>query len=436
MAVRAGYKQTEIGIVPEDWEMKRLGDECELITKGTTPTSLGKDFTNNGINFIKVETLNSEGKILHNMVAFIDEETHKLLKRSQLKEGDLLISIAGALGRTGIVRQEILPANTNQALAIVRLSIGAQISLLYIYHYLKTEIIKKHIQGISVQGAQANLSLQNIADLSICAPDLPEQEAIAAALSDADALIAALEGLIAKKRQIKQGAMQELLTGKKRLAGFEKKHGYKQTEVGIIPEDWHIYALGEIGKFKNGINKGSEAFGQGTPFVNLMDIFGVSSLASTKNLGLVTCSSVERSIYDLRRGDLIFIRSSVKPSGVGLTAVVENDLPETVYSGFLIRFRDGGAIDIGYKRYCFYEERFRKSVIDSSTVSANANINQVSLKQLCIPLPPTITEQTAIAEILCDMDAEIDMLAAKLSKARQVKQGMMSELLTGKVRLV
>ena len=216
---------------------------------------------------------------------------------------------------------------------------------------------------------------------------------------------------------------------------MEVRKGYKQTEVGVIPEDWNVNFLGEIGKFKNGINKGSEAFGQGTPFVNLMDVFGVNSIASTENLGLITCSNFEQSTYNLRRGDVIFIRSSVKPSGVGLTAVVENDLPATVYSGFLIRFRDGGTMDIGYKRFCFYEERFRNSLIGSSTVSANTNINQESLKRLCIPLPPTLAEQEAIAEALSDADALIEAVEQLLTKKRQVKQGTMSELLTGKRRL-
>jgi len=216
---------------------------------------------------------------------------------------------------------------------------------------------------------------------------------------------------------------------------MEVRKGYKQTEVGIIPKDWNVYFLGEIGKFKNGINKGSEAFGQGTPFVNLMDVFGVNSIASTENLGLITCTNFEQSTYNLKRGDVIFIRSSVKPSGVGLTAVVENDLPATVYSGFLIRFRDGGTLDIGYKRFCFYEERFRNSIIGSSTVSANTNINQESLKRLCIPLPPTLAEQEAITEALSDADALIEAVEQLLAKKRQVKQGAMSELLTGKRRL-
>jgi type I restriction enzyme S subunit len=103
------------------WEMKKLGEVCELITKGTTPTSIGFKFTEEGINFIKVESLTESGQIITNKVAYISEKCHESLKRSQLKVNDILFSIAGALGRIGIVKKEILPANTNQALAIIRI---------------------------------------------------------------------------------------------------------------------------------------------------------------------------------------------------------------------------------------------------------------------------------------------------------------------------
>jgi type I restriction enzyme S subunit len=211
--------------------------------------------------------------------------------------------------------------------------------------------------------------------------------------------------------------------------------GYKQTEVGVIPEDWNIFQLCEVGKFKNGINKGSEAFGHGSPFVNLMDVFGVSSIASSDSLGLVDTNHAEQQTYDLRKGDVIFIRSSVKPSGVGLTAVIEEDLPKTVYSGFLIRFRDGGTLSRGFKRHCFYEEGFRRRVIGASSVSANTNINQDNLKRLFLVLPPTKAEQEAIAEALSDADALIESLAQLIAKKRHLKQGAMQQLLTGKKRL-
>ena len=132
---------------------------------------------------------------------------------------------------------------------------------------------------------------------------------------------------------------------------------------------------------------------------------------------------------------MIFVRSSVKPSGVGLTAVVIEDLPQTVYSGFLIRFRDKKRIDTNYKKYCFYENNFRKQIISASSVSANTNINQDNLKRLTLALPPTKTEQTSIANALSDADAWIQSLTRLIAKKRQIKQGAMQTLLTGRKRL-
>lgn len=216
---------------------------------------------------------------------------------------------------------------------------------------------------------------------------------------------------------------------------MELMPGYKISEAGVIPEDWESRPLSSIGRFKNGINKSSEAFGHGTPFVNLMDVFGVNSIKSCDGLGLVKTTDAEQETYDLKLGDVIFIRSSVKPSGVGLTAVVEADLPKTVYSGFLIRFRDGNALDIDFKKHCFYSEKFRSNLIAASTVSANTNINQDNLKKLFIALPPTTAEQRAIAQALSDVDALLATLDQVITKKRDLKQATMQQLLTGKTRL-
>jgi type I restriction enzyme S subunit len=213
---------------------------------------------------------------------------------------------------------------------------------------------------------------------------------------------------------------------------MEVRAGYKKTEVGVIPEDWNAVRLSELGKFKNGINKGSEAFGHGYPFVNLLDVFGVSSISSSDALGLVDTNNAEQETYDLRKGDVLFIRSSVKPSGVGLTVVIDKDLPKTVYSGFIIRFRDNGILGDGFKRHCFYAEGFRKRVIGASSVSANTNINQDNLKRLLVPIPPTKSEQEAIAGALSDVDALIESMEQLIAKKRQIKQGAMQELLTPK----
>jgi type I restriction enzyme, S subunit len=199
------------------WRKGILGNECSLITKGTTPTSLGHAFKEQGINFIKIESVTEDGNILFEKLAYIDAATHALLNRSQLQEKDILFSIAGALGRCALVKNDLLPANTNQALAIIRLKTGTQIDQKFLLTYLKSTVIQEYIDTINVQAAQANLSLENINNFEIIIPSIEEQRAIATVLSDMDTAIAALETRRAKTQAIKQGMMQELLTGRTRL---------------------------------------------------------------------------------------------------------------------------------------------------------------------------------------------------------------------------
>lgn len=200
-----------------EWKVVRLGIECELVTKGTTPSSLGREFTSKGVNFIKIESLEENGAVIQNKVAFIDEQTHELLKRSQLRENDLLISIAGALGRVALVNKQILPANTNQALAIIRLKKESKLKIKYLYYFLNSPKVKKEIDAINVQAAQANLSLSNINDLTVLYPSLEEQTAIANVLQCADDELQLLKKKLDQLKEQKKGLMQVLLTGKKRL---------------------------------------------------------------------------------------------------------------------------------------------------------------------------------------------------------------------------
>ena len=211
--------------------------------------------------------------------------------------------------------------------------------------------------------------------------------------------------------------------------------GYKQTEVGLIPEEWDVASLGDLGEFKNGINKDAGSFGHGYPFVNLLDVFGSTRILSSSELGLIDSTAVEQKDYSLKKSDVLFIRSSVKPSGVGLTAVINSNLDKTVYSGFLIRFRSDQSLVKGYKEYCFYEEFFRKRVIAASSVSANTNINQDSLKQILIAFPKCVHEQTAIANALSDVDALIASIEKLIAKKNAIRTATMQQLLTGKKRL-
>jgi type I restriction enzyme, S subunit len=427
MELKEGYKQTEVGVIPREWEITKLRDQCVLITKGTTPTSIGKDFQRHGVNFIKIETLEKNGKINEDKLAFIDDETNNLLRRSQLCRYDIIFSIAGALGRIAFIDEYILPANTNQALSLIRLHPNSQLDHKYLVYFLGSHFIKKHIELINVQAAQANLSLENIRDLKIITPPLLEQRAIAAALNDVDALLTALDALIAKKRAIKQGVMQELLTGKTRLPGFS--------------EEWEPKTIEEMFVFLNTANNSrSELSNSGkVGYIHYGDIH-------TRWKGFLDCSNAElpfipeakvKNVPFLEDGDLVMADASEDYEGVGVSIELRNVTGRKIVAGLhtLLLRGDKEIIADGFKGYLLFIPAFKNSLIRVATGISVYGISKNNIKSISILLPD-IQEQKAIAAVLSDMDAEIDALVQQREKTRLVKQGMMQELLTGRIRLL
>lgn len=393
--VPPGYKRTEVGVIPEDWEWERLGVECDLVTKGTTPTSIERQFVTDGIRFLKAESISDEGKIIPEMIDFIDESTHRLLRRSQLQVDDLLVSIAGVLGKIGQVREGDSPANTNQALAIVRLKKRAHINRNFLFWYLRGENIQKQILDISVQGAQANISLQNVRDFQIVQPEEGEQLTIAETLSDTDALIESLQQLIAKQRAIKQGAMQALLAGRQRLPGFSG--------------EWQTKRLADICSMKSGASITSERIDDHS----LFPCYGGNGLRG------YTHSYTHEGEYALigRQGALcgnvmmVSGRFFASEHAIVVTPSAQTDIR------WLARML----------------ERMELNRLSES--SAQPGLSVAKLYELECQMPQ-LEEQTAIANVLSDMDAEIEALEARLAKTRALKTGMMQALLTGRIRLV
>ncbi len=198
-------------------------------------------------------------------------------------------------------------------------------------------------------------------------------------------------------------------------------------------QPWQRQALGAVGQFKNGLNKGKEDFGFGYPFVNLMDVFGRSTLSSA-SFGLVNATDADLQAYDLTAGDVLFIRSSVKREGVGEAILVAEDLPNTVYSGFLIRFREHGSTLVpGFKRHGFGVRQFRQQVLSLATTSANTNINQDSLEQVEVSYPIE-AEQKKIAAFLTAVDGRIGQLSQKKALLEDYKKGVMQQLFTQALR--
>lgn len=211
--------------------------------------------------------------------------------------------------------------------------------------------------------------------------------------------------------------------------------GYQRTEAGVIPEDWSPERLGNLFTFRNGLNKAKRFFGVGTPIVNYMDVLTHPGLRSAHVEGRVSVTAQEINSFEVRRGDVFFTRTSETLDEIGMASVMLEDLPNTVFSGFLLRARPiDTRLDNGYKQFSFSTHAVRQQVVSLGTYTTRALTNGHSLSAVYIPLPSLI-EQRAIAEALSDVDKLLGSLEALINKKQDIKQATMQQLLTGQTRL-
>ncbi|HEM5056102.1 TPA: restriction endonuclease subunit S, partial [Streptococcus suis] len=201
------------------------------------------------------------------------------------------------------------------------------------------------------------------------------------------------------------------------------KRRFKEFENA---DAWELRKLGELGTLKNGMNFSKDAMGIGFPFINLQNIFG-KNIVDVSQLGLAKASSIQLKNYNLQKGDVLFVRSSVKLEGVGEAAIVPKNLENTTYSGFIIRYRDSFGLDYNFKRFTFGTSNIRNQIMSQATDSANKNISQQVLAELDI-LVPSLPEQSAIGTFFSTLDRHITLHQRKLDKLKCVKQAYLSEM--------
>ncbi|HEY9772137.1 MAG TPA: restriction endonuclease subunit S [Coleofasciculaceae cyanobacterium] len=402
-----GYKSTDIGVIPEDWKVNNLSEIAEIIM-GQSPTGSSYNKKETGIALINGPTEFTEN---HPIKIQWTTSPTKLCK-----SGDVLLCIRGSsTGRMNI-------ANDTYCIGRGITAIRARENSDNLFLEFMVQNAVKNLLALSAGSTFPNLDSKSLRKIEIVSPPLPEQKAIARVLSDVDELIRECDSLLAKKRNIKQGTMQQLLTGKKRLPGFSG--------------EWEVKKLGDIFDFKNGLNKEKKYFGEGTPIVNYMDVYKNNALTAKDILGRVTVSKNELKTYEVCRDDVFFTRTSETVDEIGIASVIIEELENTVFSGFILRARPkNNLLNTFYKKYCFSSQNLRKAITSKSSYTTRALTNGRILSNVEIFLP-TLCEQKAIAQILSDMDAEIEGLEKKRDKYKAIKQGMMQELLTGKTRLI
>jgi type I restriction enzyme S subunit len=263
-------------------------------------------------------------------------------------------------------------------------------------------------------------------------PTKTEQQSIATALSDVDNLITSLEQLIEKKKAIKQGTMQELLTGKRRLKGFGEGKGYKQTELGLIPEDWEVKRLHELGKFQSGIGFPLHLQGK---HQEVIPFYKVSDMNNNGNEVFMLNSNnyISQKVL-IELGATLIPRSSIVFAKIGAALFLERKrlllVDSLIDNNMMAIIADIDTIDTKYLYYLLINIKLSKYANTTALPSINRNdIGEINLKI------PTLYEQQAITEVLTNMDSEIENLETKVNKYKQIKQGMMQNLLIGRIRL-
>lgn len=413
-------------IIPNDWKLIKLGELTDLITKGTTPTTNGFSYTEEGVNFIKVESIHSSGNFIHSMFAYVGNDCHESFKRSQLKEDDILFTIAGALGRSAIVKREILPANTNQAVAIIRLKNTDYKK--YIYQYLRGNYIKNLIEKINVSTAQANLSLGQLNHFDIPLPSLPEQQKIAEILSTVDEKIEAIDQRISETQDLKKGLMQQLLT---EGIGHTK---FKDSPLGEIPESWEVVISSEIFELIHGYQFREYDFTEtGLPIVK------IGQLNSKGEIDMTNCSyfskdrAEEFSDKKIYNGDVLM---ALTGATLGKSCWVSG-LEFNVYQNYRVGKFEPKDENILSKRYLYFligSPLVLNQIFAKVNSGAQGNIGKSDFEKLKITLP-SIKEQNKISEILSNIDEKLQIQQDKKTEYQELKKGLMQQLLTGKIRV-
>lgn len=439
-------KQTEIGLIPDDWEVKSLG---EILTIKHGYGFEGDSFSAEDNGFIVVTPgnfkLNGGFQKPQASIFYIG----KYPKEFNLKPNDLVIMMtdlskeSDTLGNPAIIPDDNYQYLHNQRIGLINCN-SDNFDKNYLFHLLCSKDYHKAVVSTAAGSTVKHTSPKRIYTIKLpITQNLQEQQRIAKALSDVDALISTTEKLIQKKKNIKQGAMQELLTGKKRLPGFgpqTKSPTYKQTELGPIPDDWEVKSLGEL----------CSLITKQTGFDYSATIKPSLALEHQKNtLPFIQNKDFEEERINFETDFYIPIAVAKKFPKIYLNEDVllisiSGRIGNVAYFKHTQDAFIGGAVGIAHfydKDNINYCMRYLLSPNGQIQIFANEksgaqhNLTIADVRKLSIPMPKDNKELTAIANVLSSMDKEIETLNTKLEKYRNLKTAMMQQLLTGKIRL-
>lgn len=413
--VKPGYKQSEVGIIPEDWGVSTLRAAFPKLEAGVSVNS--DNMTSSKYHILKTSAVHN-GIVDPAEVKPVIKADYSRLK-CPLVQGSIIISrmnTPALVGECGYVKNASIDVYLPDRLWQVQNPKDSDYNFEWLNYLLNTKRYRDAVRATATgtSNSMKNISKERLMEIDIPCPSLDEQNRISAALSDIDTLIANLEKLIAKKKAIKQGAMQELLTGKRRLPGFDGK--------------WADLIIGQNGYLLR------ETIDPQAYVSTLFWEYSMPAFDTGKEPVKTFGADMHSNRTVIRGSVLLFNKLNVRQKRIWLVEASESN--SVCSSEFLPYYSD--TIDLRLLAQLLSTEKITKDFIGMSTGTSNSQkrITPKNFLEYSVYMPTDINEQAAIADVLDDMDSEIAVLEEKLHKAQLMKAGMMSELLTGRIRLI
>lgn len=407
------FKDTEIGKIPEEWKMYSIGKDCSVKARIGWQGLTTSEYLQTGHYGLITSTDLIEGKVNWDTCVFVSEERYKQDTNIIVKNGDVLVSKDGTIGKVAVVSNLQYPTTLNSGVFVIRTKnekiTQEGLGLVFISPYFK-DFIKRLTAGSTI----VHLYQKDIVNFTFPIPTLPEQHHIASALTSIDNLLSSLGKLIEKKKNIKQGAMQQLLTGKIRLKEFTEPWVYRKiseiatTSSGGTPSrSIPNYYYGDIKWFTTTELKDNYLYDSVEHITR--------EALNNSSAKMFSANTILMAMYGATIGKLGVLKEP-STTNQACCAIKCNDIVE-IFLFYILLYN-------------------RKSIIEKGCGAGQPNISQAIVNELSFLVPPCEKEQQAIANILSKMDNEITALEAKRAKYEVIKQGMMQQLLTGKIRLI
>lgn len=414
--MKSGYKMTEVGVIPEDWEVKNVSESCLIKARIGWQGLKKSEYMSSGDYLLITGTDFDNGQVNWKSCAYVSKARYEQDSNIKIRPQDILISKDGTIGKVAYLGMIPKAGTLNSGIFVIRAN-DRKIDQVFLSKIFMSFYFEEFLNRLVAGSTINHLYQKDFVKFCFPLPNSEEQVAIAAALSDVDSLISALTKKIEKKKAIKQGLMQQLLTGKKRLPGFNDK--------------WKSMLLGDIAEVKDGTHQTPKYVKSGgKPFYSVENVTA-DDFKNVKHISLEEHKALT-SNYRIEKGDVLMTRIG----SIGCCKYVDWDVDASFYVSLAL-LKINEKYDSKFISYLSNIKSFKEEVMLNSLVFAipqKINLGNISLIKVYIPTSKA--EQTAISNILSDCDSEIAALEEKRDKYKEIKQGMRQQLLTGKIRLI